>query len=225
MQKTIYHGSNKKIETPIFGAGKPYNDYGLGFYCTEDLNMAKEWGVTLTSNGYANEYKLEMEGLKVLNLNSPEYNMLHWLCILLENRTFDIYSPLGLEAYEYILENFMVPYEKYDVIIGYRADDSYFSFANDFLNGSISYRQLCTAMKLGNLGEQIVLKSKKAYKNLTFKNAYRASKEEWYPKKEHRDLKARRDYLDSERHRRQKGDIFVADIIDEEMKGNDPRLQ
>ena len=22
-----------------------YNDYGLGFYCTEDIDMAKEWGV------------------------------------------------------------------------------------------------------------------------------------------------------------------------------------
>lgn len=44
MIKTIYHGSNKIIEKPLFGFGKTYNDYGLGFYCTEVLDMAKEWG-------------------------------------------------------------------------------------------------------------------------------------------------------------------------------------
>ena len=43
--------------------------------------------------------------------------------------------------------------------IGYRADDSYFSFASDFINGAISYRQLCNAMCLGKLGQQFVLKS------------------------------------------------------------------
>ena len=35
MLKTIYHGSDKIIEKPLFGHGKTYNDYGLGFYCTE----------------------------------------------------------------------------------------------------------------------------------------------------------------------------------------------
>ena len=29
----LYHGSNEKIERPIFGKGKVYNDYGQGFYC------------------------------------------------------------------------------------------------------------------------------------------------------------------------------------------------
>ena len=42
--KTIFHGSNKIIEKPLLGCGKVRNDYGLGFYCTEDLNMAKERG-------------------------------------------------------------------------------------------------------------------------------------------------------------------------------------
>lgn len=32
---TIYHGSVNKITAPTFGQGKRYNDYGLGFYCTE----------------------------------------------------------------------------------------------------------------------------------------------------------------------------------------------
>ena len=42
--KMIYHGSDHIIEHPEFGYGKTYNDYGTGFYCTENPNMAKRMG-------------------------------------------------------------------------------------------------------------------------------------------------------------------------------------
>lgn len=45
MEKIIYHRSDHIIERPKFGYGKTYNDYGVGFYCTENSSMAKEWGV------------------------------------------------------------------------------------------------------------------------------------------------------------------------------------
>lgn len=51
MEKTIYHGSDHIIEKPKFGYGKSYNDYGIGFYCTQNPNMAKEWGVGIDHNG------------------------------------------------------------------------------------------------------------------------------------------------------------------------------
>ena len=37
----IYHGSQQIVEVPKFGIGKTYNDYGQGFYCTEDIELAK----------------------------------------------------------------------------------------------------------------------------------------------------------------------------------------
>lgn len=37
---TIYHGSKDKIVQPIYGLGKNYNDYGQGFYCTENLRKS-----------------------------------------------------------------------------------------------------------------------------------------------------------------------------------------
>ena len=101
MIKTIYHGSNKIIEKSLFGFGKTYNDYGLGFYCTEVLDMAKEWGVSKDNDGFANIYELETEGLTLLDLNSSEYTILHWLEVLLENRIFDITNSLAQEAKEY----------------------------------------------------------------------------------------------------------------------------
>lgn len=39
----IYHGSKNIIEKPEFGKGNKKNDYGLGFYCTENVELAKEW--------------------------------------------------------------------------------------------------------------------------------------------------------------------------------------
>lgn len=225
MLKTIYHGSNKIIEKPLFGIGKKHNDYGLGFYCTEVLDMAKEWGVSKDNDGFANIYQIETEGLKLLDLNSCEYTILHWIALLLENRIFDINNPLAQEAKEYLQKNFSVPYKDYDIITGYRADDSYFSFAQDFINGAISIRQLGNAMKLGNLGTQFVLKSEKAFNAIQYEGYEMAESTQWYAKKESRDKTARRQYFDVEKNRRQRGDLYIVQILDEEIKADDPRLR
>lgn len=224
MVRKLYHGSCNIIEKPVFGKGKRYNDYGLGFYCTDSLEMAKEWGVSRDKNGYANCYELDCEGLRILDLNAPQYCILHWLAVLLENREFDVPSALALEAKEYILKHFSVDYKDYDAIIGYRADDSYFSFAQDFINGTISYRQLNNAMHLGKLGQQFVLKSKKAFDRIQFVGFEVAEHEKWFARQQSRDQKARRQYFDVERFKRQRGDLYIMQIMDEEMKPNDSRL-
>ena len=209
----IYHGSNKIVEKPIFGEGKPYNDYGLGFYCTEHVELAKEWACSSDSDGYANHYQLNMDGLSVLNLNTPEYNILNWLTILLENRKFSIAEGLPQRAKAYLLENFKVGYKNYDIIIGYRADDSYFSYAGDFINGSLSLRDLSEAMRLGKLGEQVVLKSKKAFDALTFVEAIKTSREDYFTRYKLRDEEARRKYKQIATQPMAENEIYVIDII------------
>lgn len=225
MEKTIYHGSASIIEKPVFGFGKVRNDYGLGFYCTEELSVAKEWGVSKDTDAYVNIYKIETDGLSIFNLNSGEYTILHWLAVLLENRIFDIGSALAQEAKDYLLKNFAVPYKEYDIIVGFRADDSYFSFAQDFINGAISVRQLENAMKLGKLGNQFVLKSKKAFDAIHFEGYEIAESSEWFAKKELRDKSARRQYFDVEKNKRQRGDLYIIQILDEGIKADDPRLR
>ena len=225
MKRKIYHGSSKIIEKPEFGYGKPYNDYGLGFYCTEQIDMAREWGVSKEKDGIANCYEIDCSGLEILNLNDEKYCILHWLSILLENREFEVSSALAAEAKEYILKKFKIEYEEYDAIVGYRADDSYFSFAQDFINGAISYRQLNRAMHLGKLGQQFVLKSKKAFQQIEFTGYESAASKEWYRKMMLRDRSARREYFDVERNKRQKGDLYIIQIMDEEMKSDDLRLR
>ena len=221
----LYHGSPDIIKKPEFGKGKPYNDYGLGFYCTESAEMACEWAVGSGRGGYANHYRFDTEGLECLDLNGPDYTILHWLALLLQNREFDVSSLLAREARDYLIANFEVPYLQADYITGYRADDSYFSFAQDFLNGSISVRQLGNAMKLGKLGTQVVLKSRRAFEQIEFIDASYADNAVWYPRRMMRDKAARRQYFDAERSGRQKGDLFILQILDGEVKADDDRLR
>jgi hypothetical protein len=221
----IYHGSIIVIEKPIYGYGKKHNDYGLAFYCTESLDLAKEWAVSNELDGYANCYELDLNGLNIINLNKEPYTILNWLAILLENRVFKSLSPLAEEAKQYIINHYSIDYKNVDVIIGYRADDSYFSFARDFIQGAISYRQLNLAMHLGNLGEQVALISEKAFDAIKFVGSEKAFAKEWYQKKQNREIKARKYYFDKTKMFRQKGDIYISQIIDEEMEANDERLQ
>ena len=221
----LYHGSKDIIEKPIYGQGKKYNDYGLGFYCTDNIELAKEWGTSFERSGYANRYQIDCTELKILDLNDDKYCILHWLAILLSNREFDTPAGLALEAKEFLKKNFMLDYKEYDIIKGYRADDSYFSFAQDFINGTISYRQVNNAMYLGKLGIQYVLKSKEAFNRIVFDGYEEAEYKEWYAKKMKRDKSARREYFDVERNRRQRGDIYITQILDEEMSPDDKRLR
>ena len=83
----MFHGSPRIVREPVFGAGNPRNDYGLGFYCTERTELAAEWACTEGRDGFVNIYHLDPEGLEVLRLLEPEYHVLNWLAVLLENRT------------------------------------------------------------------------------------------------------------------------------------------
>ena len=221
----LYHGSEKIIEKPVYGKGNLRNDYGRGFYCTENEELAKEWACSNNKNGFVNRYELDMEGLNILYLNSEKYNILNWLAILTKNRTYWENSMISETAKKYIAENFMIDTIGYDVIIGYRADDSYFSFARDFVSGAISYGQLSKAMKLGNLGEQIVLISEKAFDNIRFISNSPADAQIYYKKKKERDKQARKKYRETKNIENLKNELFILDIIREGMKQNDPRLR
>lgn len=221
---TLYHGSEAIIRKPEFGKGKTYNDYGLGFYCTEHIELAKEWACTESSDGYVNQYSIDTDVLQVLNLSSDEYNILHWLALLMNNRKFRISTPVMKRGAEWLKENFLPDIREYDMIIGYRADDSYFSFARAFINNEISLAQLSYAMRLGKLGEQIVLKSKKAFETVQFETYIAVDHTEYYTKRKIRDEEARASYRE-EMERNDIDGLYMRDIIREEVKENDPRLR
>jgi hypothetical protein len=224
--KILYHGSKEIIENPTLKGGKETNDYGYGFYCTESIELANEWACPDNNDGYANKYELEMTGLNVLNLTKPEYNILNWMALLLQFRIPKGMTPNDEMAREYILKNFSIDLTKVDVIIGYRADDSYFSFARDFLKNTITVAQLSRAMELGKLGIQVVLHSEKAFEQLKYIESTIADNETYYTKRVARDLQAKQEYLEALRFSGvDRDDLFIMDIIRQEVKNDDPRIQ
>ena len=219
---TLYHGSEQIIESPTFGLGKQNNDFGLGFYCTESEEFAKEWAVSSLRNGFVNRYSLDTEYLKILNLNNPDYTILNWIAVLVAHRLFSIKSPAAQRAKRYLIDNFGVNVNAYDLIIGYRADDSYFDFAASFLNNGISVQQLANAMRLGKLGEQIVIKSKYAFSLLHYDGFSIAEKEKYYVRRKARNDEA--DQLYSDILEEETDGLYILDIIRGGIQNDDPRI-
>lgn len=221
----LYHGSLDLIKKPVFGYGKTNNDYGPGFYCTQNLELAKEWAAQdPEKDGWANEYSIEIDGLKLLNLNGSEYTILNWLSVLAKYRDFRVSTPIARQGKNYLIENFSVPVENYDMIMGYRADDSYFSFARAFVNNELSIAQLANAMRLGKLGEQYVLKSQKAFDKIQFKEAHRSLAKEYFSKRKDRNEAANQAFR-KEADNVDLNEIFMRDILREKIKNDDERLR
>ena len=220
----LYHGSTEIIEKPIYGKGKAYNDYGKGFYCTENLELAKEWACTEGVDGYANQYEIETDNLRILNLSADEYTILHWLALLMTYRKLRLSTPVMKRGAEWLKEHFLVDIDDYDAIIGYRADDSYFSFARAFVNNEIPLGQLSHAMRLGKLGEQFVLKSPKAFESTKFVSYKSADNTVYYARRKVRDDEARAGFF-AELEKEDIDGLYMRDIIREEVKADDPRLR
>ena len=219
---TLFHGSEKIVETPVFGEGKKNNDFGLGFYCTESEALAKEWAVSSLRDGLSNRYTLDTEYLNILNLNSSEYTILNWIAVLVEHRLFSIKTPVAHRAKRYLIDNFGINTNAYDLITGYRADDSYFDYAESFLNNGISVEQLARAMHLGKLGEQVVLKSKFAFSRIQFEGFDVAEKEEFYVLRKARDDEANQHYFGMLEE--ESDGLYIQDIIRGGITNDDPRI-
>lgn len=219
----LFHGSDHIIENPWPGGGKINNDYGQGFYCSENLELAREWACMEKPSAFVNHYAIEPSAqLKVLDLEKPPYHVLNWLAILLKNREFDPKHPLACEGKEYILQEFLPQTEGYDIIYGYRADDSYFGIASSFLSGGLSLQQLQYALKLGLLGEQVFLQSEKAFDALVFVSAEAVDKSIYLPRRNARDARAR----DTFRQMVPATDgLFLIDILRNQIKNDDARLR
>ena len=208
---TIFHGSEKIIEHPIWGEGRKNNDFGTGFYCTESLELAKEWAVSSLRDGFANKYTLDTKYLNILNLNSSAYTILNWIAVLVEHRLFSITTPVARRAKSYLIEKFGVNVNAFDIIRGYRADDSYFDYAESFINNAISVEQLAQAMKLGKLGEQIVIKSKYAFTKLKYEGFEVAEQGKYYIHRKSRNDEANRQYF--EMLDKESDGLYIQDII------------
>lgn len=194
MKRSLYHGSPFIIQSPEYGKGNIHNDYGLGFYCTNSKALAKEWAAKRSGSGYVNHYFLRDDKLRILDLTNPPFNnVLHWVALLMNNRELsnDLINNFPREL-DYLKKNYLIDLSEYDVVIGYRADDSYFHFPEAFVRSQITLESLNSIFLAGDLGKQYVLISQRAFKLLKFdsyEQAIETSQNDYYKRKKGADEK------------------------------------
>lgn len=221
---TLYHGSEKMVGAPDLGNTVFFNDFGRGFYTTESMEAALQWACHLGESGFVNIYRLEDGGLNIINLNSEDYTVLNWLALVFSNRMFSLAQASFVRPVEYLVGNFLPDISGADIIRGMRGDEIYFFFAKAFIKGKISLRQLKTLMKLGPLGEQVVLKTEKAFERLEFVSLKGADSVYAYPRRMSRNNNALASFYAEVDIGDEEG-IYIGDILRKEMKADDERLR
>ncbi len=223
---SLYHGSPNIVGRPSIGLGSRDRDFGPGFYCTVNSDVAAEWACPAGAPGFVNRYTLDTAGLKILDLRRTASPVMNWLSLLASNRSFRTESETAAMAVSFIAEVYPVDVSRYDVVRGPRGDDSYFSFASDFINNTVPFSRLSSSMDLGKEGEQVVLVSEKAISRLRYEGCDPIDPAECFRRRCERDIRARTRYLGrEERGGIDEYDIMVDDIISGRVKGDDPRLQ
>ena len=185
---TVFHGSDHIIKVPRYLGGKTDNDYGNGFYTTEYEERARSWA-TLNGNpekSVVNEYTLTLENLEVLDLN--EKGVLAWIAEVVANR--GINEENAAIVGEELVKRYRPNTTEADIIMGYRADDSYTQVIEAFLLNQINLYEVERLFYKGNLGNQIFLKSEKAFREICWQKAYQVTLSEEDKKS---DLYARRE--------------------------------
>ena len=94
---TVYHGSTYLFETIDVAKGKPYKDFGRGFYVTQNFNHAKTLAIrnkmiesaqyNRDTNAYVYTFELDLISTKK-NFNVKEFKDadLNWMEFVLANR-------------------------------------------------------------------------------------------------------------------------------------------
>lgn len=184
----VFHGSDHIVKQPQYMGGKADNDYGNGFYTTEYEDRAGSWAA-LNGNpkkSIVNVYDLSIDSLKMLDLN--EYGVLAWIAEVVANRGAN--QEAAAIVGKRLVTSYRVDVAGYDLIKGYRADDSYTQVVEAFLMNQINIYEVEKLFYKGDLGNQIFWRSEKAFENIKWIDAYEVAIQEEDKKT---DLYARRE--------------------------------
>lgn len=169
LQIDLFHGSDHVVENPCFGFGRDDNDYGSGFYTTRIYNKAVSWAKSMGSPelSFVNKYSIDVETLNVVNLDN--FGVLAWIAEIAAHRP--IKSELSSDFLPDFVNKYKIDTSNADIIIGYRADDSYTDVIGAFCDGLITCDEVQRLFYKGNLGEQYFIKSESAFRCLHFVGA------------------------------------------------------
>lgn len=148
---TLYHTGYQEIREPDVHYGRKNADFGQGFYMTDDPEFAIRWAKERRgSDTVVNVYELETEGLKILRLTRDDV----WFSYIFGNRA-------GLAD----------KYPEADVIVGPIANDTIYNTLGIFTSGFLKREETLKLLMVGPAYQQIVLKTEKAARNLTWISA------------------------------------------------------
>ncbi len=207
---TLYHGSERIVERPDLIKSVTYNDFGAGFYCTKDEEVAKEWACGNGEDGYVNVYAFSFDEMRVFDVTKERNSSLAWLSLILSNRKLRLSSVNQKTARDFIVENYLPDVKGYDVIVGARGDDSYFAFVKLFLDGEISLGQLDKLLSFDKSNLQYVLVSDKAIKMLKFADVLVEDGSDCFYKRKQRDAKLREAVV----NHKEKRPVYIRDIME-----------
>lgn len=161
----LYHGSQEESVNPTFGIGSSHHDFGAGFYLTDSFDLAREWSVYRpgSGDGWVHAFDLDSAGLKIFDFRDA--GVFPWVAELMKHRNADESAAYRRRAPEFIAK-YGVDVDDCDVVIGWRADASYFYIVKSFVRDEVDADALPDLLRLGDFGIQYVIKSKRAYSQL-----------------------------------------------------------
>lgn len=214
---TLYHGTNKIIERPTTDMIKYACGLGQGFYLTGDENRAKEYAVSLKEDGFVSKFSIDLERYNILDLRDEKYTPLNWVGIFAANRSIDVDSREALDAKNYLIDNYKVEGD-FDIVIGPRCDGIFTRVATDFINGKLTYRNLCRMLNVGDAEIQVAILKDEVLDELQFDGYFYVSSDDVYSTKEMNNIKKLEGYKKRLETTVKNGDMFVFDIMNEGMR-------
>lgn len=149
----VYHGSSTEVKEPSLKYGRYDADFGVGFYVTQDYEMAEKWAA-IKKTSVINAYELDLD-----NLNGIEFELdKSWLDFIVQNRSGS--------------KRINVDITDVDYIIGATADDKLFSVIEQYEDNLIDVDSAIKAMNAMKIGKQISLRSEEAVAAIQFLSSH-----------------------------------------------------
>lgn len=164
----VYHGAAQVVARPVWDGGGGCRDFGPGFYCTDQRELAEEWACAGGQGGFVTEYALNLDALELFDLTAGAIGPFRWLGLLAANRQFRDTAPAGVNGAAWFRERACPDLTPWDAVLGWRADGSRFSMAQAVFSGEAPAERLYRA--LTQCGTQLVLRTPRALAALRFQS-------------------------------------------------------
>lgn len=157
----LYHGSNIVVDNPEITKGKPYKDFGQGFYLSDTIEQAKEMAQRVVERFGAGQTPV---------VSTFEFDDSVMTDGSLKVKRFETYTE---EWAEFVMRNrdrkTPLPYHDYDIVYGPIADDGVVRQMRRYEMGDITLKELMQELQYPpKITFQYFFGSKRALEKMKF---------------------------------------------------------